>query len=359
MSGEDCVTNLTSDQVYSAIALSGLSFFSFIISILGVALGLHEYFIKNRISDLRTERLLLYLTCIAMIFSFFGSFQFLARLVHKSSIANTGCTILGYLWFTFATLYLVFIFCLGTHFLMLICRPKILNVTREEKIKKSKNMEIIYVLCAVLVALGISPWPFLNHLYGFNLWICWIDTMRSDCSIIEIGVIETTVFYIALLLVYVYSFGVVIIVQILIWLRKRNIANLYVWIFSTHLIIGLIIIILVMIINLLPQDIVPAGLRAIKILAIPTLPLTLSLVTTVAVVCKKYMFFKNYTQKNKSNDERVINETTPILVTIWKSPPTGTNQSSAQTGIVHYHYNKPSTKPVYSGHPWDYQKWLL
>ncbi len=331
MSGQDCITNLTSDQVYSAIALSGLSFFSFIISILGVTLGLHEYCVKNRISDLRTERLLLYLTCIAMVFSFFGSFQFLARFARKSSIANIGCTVLGCLWFTVAICYLAFIFCVGIHFLLLICKPKLLNVTREEKIKLSKKMEIIYLLCTILLALGLSPWPFLDHLYGFNLWICWIDTMRDDCSIIEIGVIETTVFYIALLLIYFFSFGVVLIVQILIWLRKRNLANSSVWIFSSHLIIGLIIIMLVMIINLLPQDNVPAGLRAIKILAIPILPLTMSMVTTVAVIYKKYAHFKRaqklqWNIRNKSTDESIINETTPILsngsTTIWKSPPT-------------------------------------
>ena len=88
---------------------------------------------------------------------------------------------------------------------------------------------------------------------------------------------------------------------------------------------------LVMIINLLPQDNVPAGLRAIKILAIPIIPLTMSMVTTVAVIYKKYAHFKRaqklqWNIRNKSTDESIINETTPILsngsTTIWKSPPT-------------------------------------
>lgn len=128
-----CIANLTSDQQYSAIAISGLSFASFILSIIGVVLSIHEYCVKNRLSELRTERLLLYLTCIALIFSFLGSFQWLARLATSSPVANMGCTILGFMWFASATYYLAFVFCLGLHFLILLCSPKLLTVAREEK----------------------------------------------------------------------------------------------------------------------------------------------------------------------------------------------------------------------------------
>lgn len=126
--------------------------------------------------------------------------------------------------------------------------------------------------------------------------------MRDDCSIIEIGVIETTAFYITLMCVYLFSFGVVIIVQIMIGLHRRNMANFYVLIFSIHLVLGLVIITIVMVINLLNQNIVPAGIRAVKILAIPVLPLTLSLVTTVAVTYKKCHFEKKG-RKAKNNPE--------------------------------------------------------
>ena len=337
----NCVTNLTSDQVYSAIVISGLSFFSFVISVVSITLGLHEYWIKNRLSELRTERLLLYLTVIALVFSFLGSFQWLARLAYQSQVANIACTILGFLWFTVAVYYLSFILCLSVHFLILICAPKQFQVTPEEKAKRSKRMEMTYLIVATTLALVLSPWPFMNHLYGFNLWICWIDTMSYDCSNIEIGIIETTVFYGALLLVYLFSFVVVVIVQIILSRRRRNMANSHIWIFSIHLILGLITVLLVMIINLLPQDLVPSEMRASKILAIPTLPLTMSLVTTVAVLYKKRgcgkkkttYIIRNATQQYYGSIDKnvVINEDT-THTTVWKSPPTNIVNPSTQGG---------------------------
>ena len=333
----NCITNLTSDQVYSAIVISGLSFFSFVISVVGITLGLHEYWIKNRLSEFRTERLLLYLTVIALVFSFLGSFQWLALLATKFHVAETACTILGFLWFTVSVYHVSFILCLSVHFLILICAPKQFQVTREEKAKRFKRMEMTYLIVATTLALVLSPWPFLDHLYGFNLRICWIKTMRYDCSIIDIGVIETTLLYSIMLLIYVFSFVIVVIVQIIILLRRRSLANSHVWILTTHLILGLIIIFFVTTINLLPQDLVPSEMHSSNILAIPTLPLTMSLVTTLAVVFKKSGCGKKRTTCASNNTNRhsygsVFEIDGTTRTTVWKSPPTNIANSSTQGG---------------------------
>ena len=337
-----CVTNLTSDQVYSSLALSGLCFGSFIISVLSVVLGLHEYCIKNNLSDLRTERLLLYLTCAGLVFAFFGSFQWLAHFSYQFPVAKLGCTILGYLWFTVAIFYITMTLCIGIHLLLLICKPKLLNVEREEKIRRSKRLEIAYISFAALISVTCSPWPFLNNLFGFNLWVCWIDTMRYDCSEIETGDVETSIFYVALLVVFLFSLSIALVVHVLICLRKRNTSNLYVWIFSTHLVLGLIVIFLVMVISLQKQNLVPSWLRSAKILAIATLPLTISLVTLVAVIYKKC--FENHTTKfvrfvnyGSLSERRTINYSTHFNTnskaptTFWNSPPTEEITSTGTT----------------------------
>ena len=70
-----CYQNLTFVEQYSSYGLSGLCAIALVISIPAVILGIHEYCVKNNLSILRTERLLLYLSCADLVFSFWDAFN--------------------------------------------------------------------------------------------------------------------------------------------------------------------------------------------------------------------------------------------------------------------------------------------
>ena len=299
----------TSDQPYSPFVLSGICLVSFIISLPGVILGIHQYCVKNKLSILRTERLLLYLSFVAFAFSFLGCFQWIAHFASKGDrIAEKGCAALGYLWFTVAIFFLFITLCIGIHFLAQICQPKCLKVTVDEKIKLSKRMEFGYITMSTVVAVTCSPWPFLSHSFGYNLWICWIISTKpspnDDGSCIELkpGTIVTTSFYAATLIVFIFSCCIMVIVQILSCTQKRVFP--YVWVFTSYLIVTLIVMFVTMVINFINPEDVPPVLHGIKILSIGLLPLIASLVTTIAIVSNIVDLIKYSTQTH----HQIINE---------------------------------------------------
>ncbi len=173
--------------------------------------------------------------------------------------------------------------------MVLICQPKRLNVTVEERMKLSKRMEIGYITISTVLAIICSPWPFLYHSFGYNLWICWIITVKPSpeddrCLVIKAGKIATTAFYVATLVAFIFSFCIMVIVQVLAYTQKRVFP--YVWVFSSYLVVTLIVIFVTMIINFLNPEDVPSVLHAIKILSVGVMPLIASLVTTIAIVFK-------------------------------------------------------------------------
>ena len=284
----NCFSNLTLDEAYSSFALSGLCAISFIISIPAVILGVHEYCIKGNLSDLRTERLLLYLASGSCIASFIGCFQWISHYSLEYCLAEVGCAILGFFFFAVAIFVFVITFFIGIHFLVQICRPKLLRVPRDELLRTSKRMEIAYVSVALLLSIFFSPWPFINNIFGYNLWICWLKTTSYDCTSIAVGSVMVTTFYAATVGILIFSFCVVVSVQILIYIRKHIAPYHYVWAFIFYLVISILIFSVTMIVNFMHPKTVPSALHGIKIFAIGLIPFTASLVTLIVVSYKKW-----------------------------------------------------------------------
>ena len=280
----------TADQPSSPFVLTGICFVSFLISLPGFILGLHQYCVKNKLSILRTERLLLYLSLVAFIFSFLGSFQWVAHFARQEyRVAETACVALGYSWFLVGILFLLITLSIGVHFALQICRPKCLKVTSDELARRSKRMEVSYFVVSLVLAIACSPWPFFKNVFGYNQWICWILTIKKlddddTCVVVSAGVLVTTTFYCAVLVIVVFSFVVMVIIHFLVCASSRMFP--YVWAFSLYLLVTLVVMCTTMIVNFLSPEYVPPWVHTIKILSLGAMPLIASLVTTIAIVYK-------------------------------------------------------------------------
>ncbi len=327
-----CEANLTTIQIYTPIVLSGLCLISLIISIPGIIVGLLEFCIKNKVSDQRTERLLLYLAIIAFLSSLIGCFQWIAYFALDSKIASISCSVLSYLWLNLGIAFLVITISIGIHFLIQICQPKILNVLTEEKIRRYRKLEIMYLTATILLAILLSPWPFIDQTFGFNRWICWINVYESNCkSYTTIGFPVIAAFYAATLIGFLLTLLVVVIIQIMICLRKRNKRNLYVWVFTSYLITTLTVFAVALSTNYFKAQKIPLELFAAKCVSIGMLPLIASIATTVAFVHNKILD-NNPTiapivpQYHSFEDGRTIHRTysaiSRVPTTMWKSPST-------------------------------------
>ena len=326
-----CFTNLTIDQQYSSIALSGVCLISFIVSIPAVLLAVHEYCIKKRLTDMRTERLLLYLVCGSSLVSLVGCFHWVGPLTLHSNVAKHACAVVGYLWLLSSTFSFTITLCTGIHFLVQICKPKLLTTTKDEVKIVAKRMEMLYVSVSLFAAVVLTPWPFLNNAFGYNLWICWIVTTNENCKINGLAATEATVYYVAVLSIVVFSFSVIFIVHILICFRKRNIQNLYVWAFSVYLISLMLNFTVTLVVNFLKVDEVPVSVTFLKLAALGLSPLIASIVIIMAVVYKKF-FDKRYVLssghyvynsiESDNNSMARFKATSRASTTHWKSPPT-------------------------------------
>ena len=338
-------------QKYTPIALSVVCFTSLIISIPGVALSINEYCVKNNISDLRTERLLLYMSLVASLFSLVGSFQWIAFYQPVNGTLTHLCSGIGYTWLVTGIFLEVITFCTGIHFLLQICNPKWLNVTREEKIIKYKRLECLYVTMAVFLSLILSPWPTIDNSFGYNKWICWINT-RKNCSsnFTEVGFKQVTVLYSSIVLTFTFTLCVVIAVQVLICLKKRNTRNLYIPVFLVYLVVTFIIISITLIINFLNQYATSINeFQDISTVSIGTSPIAASLVTTIAAVYKIYQRRRSSSrmrllQNNKHHQYQSTHDGT-ILITSTSSPLTINTSTSRST-----YWDSPATDEINSSH---------
>ena len=336
-----------SDQSYSPVALSCICLASFVISLPGVFLGLHQYCVKNRLSALRTERLLLYLAFVAFSFSFLGCFQWIAVFVDDSSVAATGCTVLGYLWFLVGIFFLMITSCIGLHFFLLVCRPKCLRVTNDELTRTSKRMEFVYVGLSGLVAIVCSPWPFFKNVFGYNQWICWIITITDDeCGNNSAGETVTTAFYAATLIAFSFSFTVLVIVHILTCTRGRNFPH--VWVFSTYLVVTLAVMFITMVVSFINPEDIPPVVHGAKILSIGVLPLCASLVTTIAIIFKmwsnrasdtaEYNSLHSVRQARSAATYGNVNSDDGADTSNWSSPPTDILADGRSRSILYVDY---------------------
>ena len=328
----NCYQNLTYVEQYSSFGLSGLCAITLVISIPAVILGLQEYCVKNNLSILRTERLLLYLGCADLVFSFLGCFQWISHFSCKSSVAKVGCSIIGYLWLMIAIFATVITFCIGIHFLVQICKPKLLTVPQDRLIKISKRMETIYLSSAILVSIILSPIPFIKNVFGYNLWICWIITTNTDRSTLLFGSVIATVFYASVLVILIFSSCVMVTVHIKICLRKRNIPNLYVWALSSYIFIFMLVFVATVIIHFI--KVVPSPLHGMHILALGMMPLAGSVAILMAVSLKKYFDrqnlhkrpnnYRKYNSVDQNTNRQTTSQTTTdrAPTTFWKPAAT-------------------------------------
>ncbi len=326
----------TADQPYSPFVLTGICFVSFLISLPGVTLGLHQYCVKNKLSILRTERVLLYLSLVACLFSFLGSFQWVAHFARQEyRVAETVCVALGYSWFLVGIFFLLVTLFIGVHFALLICRPKCLKVTNDELARRSKRMELSYFMMSLVLAIACSPWPFFKNAFGYNQWICWILTIKKlegagdddTCVSVSAGVLVTTAFYGAILVVFVFSFAVMVIIHFLVCASSRMFP--YVWAFSSYLLVTLVVICITMIVNFLSPESIPPSVHAIKVLSIGVMPLIASLVTTIAIVHKLLLsgprmpeYRSRHSVQLSSYDGNTQRASSSSGLSHWTSPPT-------------------------------------
>ena len=340
--------NMTNGQAYTPIALSIFCSITFVSSMPGVVLGLYEYWIKNNISDLRTERLLLYMSCVGSVFSFAGSFQWIAKyqLSNNYSIVKHLCPMLGYVWLVTGIFLAVITFCIGIHFFIQMCQLKQLNVERGEKIRKYRKLEQLYLSSAVVISLVFSPWPFLDNSFGYNKWICWID-IRKNCSDqdTKVGFPLVTAFYLSITVTFIFTLCVVSAVQVLICLKKRSTQSLYIPVFLTYLLVSLLVIVVTLIVNFPANQTVPSidWIQGMISVSIGIIPFTASLVTSVAVVYKvvyRYRQSSKLISMTKHVQYQAINNTDSINTdtlsrqhmtssTHWESPGTEVITSSS------------------------------
>ena len=336
-----CSTNLTADHFYSSIVISAESFISLILSVVAVVFSVREYCWKNKLSIERTERLLVYLAIFAMILSFGGCFQWIALLSTSNNTAvNTICGMVAFVWMFFGTGYAAITLCVGIHFLLLMCRPKCLQVIDDEKKQKFKRIEALYCAFSVSAAIVWSPLPFINNRYGYNFWICWIKTTKDDCGMIIDGFIETSIFYLSCFFAVMFSLVVIIIMLSLICCRKRKVnsprTTMYVWIFFAYLSITSTTFIATFVVNFLDANIVPQAVNAIKLIALP-LPVMTSAAVTIAALCmNKHGQFKKKQnsltlETSGSKNYGTVSDVNPIyssdhsVVDISRAPTTNWN----------------------------------
>ena len=154
------------------------------------------------------------------------------------------------------------------------------------------------------------------------------------------GFIETSIFYLSCFFAMAFSLVVIIIMLSLIYCRKRKVnsprTTMYVWIFFAYLSITFILLIATFVVNFLDANIVPQAVNAIKLIALPLVPMTLAAVTIAALHVNKYGQFnkkrnsltletnvsKNY---GSANDMNPIHSSNHSVVDISRAPTTSWN----------------------------------
>lgn len=268
---------------YTPLVFSGFCFLSFLISMPGVWLGLYENCIKNRASNLRTERIVLYLSCASSAMSFIGSFHWIA--LYDLTI----CVVIGFLWFVACISLLVITVCIGIHLLIQIFQPKILSIFRGDKTKKYKRLELVYLASVVFIVIVFALWPLIGKAYGYNGWLCWINGHNNDGSINLPGYITVVAFYAATSVGLTFSAGVVVIVKIILCVRKRNTSSLYLWVFSVYLFTSWVVIFVTCVFTFLQNDSLKST-KGLTVICSGLSPLMASLSTSIAVTYKKVLY---------------------------------------------------------------------
>ena len=93
---------------------------------------------------------------------------------------SLGCSVIGAVREYTLIGFLVAMTCLGTHLLIMMTQPRCLQVIQDEKKKRYKMLQRIYLVAPFLVPIVFVPWPFISTHYGEDGVVCWLQD--SSCS---------------------------------------------------------------------------------------------------------------------------------------------------------------------------------
>ena len=146
-----------------------------------------------------TEEIFFAVMVICCTFEFSDCFQWFVLLDDF-----VGCAVLGVIReYTLISL-LVIMVCLGTHLLILMTKPKCLQVINEVKLKRHKIIQKIYVIASFLVPIIFVPWPFTSVQYGKEGYVCWLRNSGCGTSGISNILSRLLMWYFWALLVWLY-----------------------------------------------------------------------------------------------------------------------------------------------------------
>lgn len=347
----DLGTNNSTDhplvQRITPALLSSICFVSFLVSLPGVIIGVHEYCMRNRVSNFRTERVFLYFTLGISFLSFVGSFQWLGAWLHSTVFSL--CSAIGYLSFAAFVFDLMITLCIAIHFILQMYPPKMLVVVHEDKVHRYRKLEMLYLLTSLLVTLCISPLPFIGSNFQFNDWICWVtlDHGSGKSGTTAIASYVFIAFYIFATLIFLFAACVAFMVKILLCIHKRSVDNFYIWVFSLYLLCSLINIILTSTVFYLSKKSTESqtphnDVKAMSLISIGISPLMASISTSIAITYKRVIrtrrsrhavlttpthYYKS-TERVSSINEKLTQNASQSNQTYWVSPATHSSLSS-------------------------------
>ena len=150
------------------ITYVSLSLFSFVTGLIALLLNQCYYsHCKDRHQTDSMEQIFTVVIAICCIFELSDCFQWFALFDDF-----VGCTVLGAVREYDMISLLVILFCLGTHLLILMTKPKCLQVINELKLKRYKIIQKVYVVASFLVPIIFVPWPFISVQYGKYGYVC-------------------------------------------------------------------------------------------------------------------------------------------------------------------------------------------
>ena len=202
--GSECATFETQMRVIN-IMYASLSFLSFVPGLIALVLNRCYYCRhKDRHQTDSMEEIFIIVLAISSVFEFSESFQWFALFDDF-----VGCAVLGVIReYTLISL-LVIMVCLGTHLLILMTKPKCLQVINEVKLKRYKIIQKIYVIVSFLVPIVFVPWPFISVQYGNQGDMCWLrDPSSCGDSSLSITISWLLMWHIWALLVWLYIVAV-------------------------------------------------------------------------------------------------------------------------------------------------------
>ena len=268
--------NLTMTETFYLVFLCCLCGVSLIISIPAFVVGILEFYVKQ--SDLRPERLMVYLTCGACVTSALGSSQWASLFAAHSHIARLVCSIQSYVWLMVAAFFFMFMLSFGTHFFIQKLKhcAYISNIPLYRQPILPRVVEITFFWISSLVTVAIVPCA--KVIFGSRLCGCWIDTVTdSNRTIIEEGGMDVMVPIVAPLGIASFSLVIVSILQTCIHYEKHVSLEFY---SRWYIVTAMILLIVITLLN-------PMESKPMKTMILSFIPLNSLLVSSIFFEYKK------------------------------------------------------------------------